>query len=62
MSEQKKRRNTRNRGYVPKSPGVCVVVHDPTGAAMSDTIANEVVNSIFEIAQSHGYLINFTRT
>jgi len=69
MAEQNKkarrrggRTNGRQGGYVPKSPAVCIVVHDPSGRPMPDKDADAIVNTIHEIAVSRGYIISFTRT
>lgn len=56
------KRKPRRRGYIAKSPAVCVVVHNPSGAPMSDAVAARIINSVTEIALEEGCLINFTRT
>lgn len=61
-SRGKGRRRGNDRGYVHKSPAVCIVVHDPSGKPMPDSVAAQIVNTIHETAVNNGYLISFTRT
>lgn len=62
MAKEGRRPRRRKEGYIAKSPAVCVVVHDPSGKAMPDALATQVINSVTEIAIKNGYLISFTRT
>lgn len=50
------------QGYLHRSPAICVVVHDPGGRAMPNSVANEILERVTEIALREGYLINYTRT
>lgn len=57
-----KRRRKRREGYLPKSPAICVVVHDMHGKPMPDAVAAKILNAVTDIALEHSYLISFTRT
>lgn len=57
-----KRRRRRREGYIPKSPAICIVVHDMHGRPMPDPIAAQILNAVTDIALQNNYLISFTRT
>lgn len=61
MAEQKRRRR-RREGYLPKSPAICIVVHDMHGKPMPDATAAQILNAVTDIALANNYLISFTRT
>lgn len=62
MARPKNTKPRRREGYLPKSPAVCVVVHDPSGKPMPDKLATEIINVVTEIALREKYLVSFTRT
>lgn len=62
MADPRPRRRKRREGYLPKSPAICIVIHDMHGKPMPDLIAAQILNGVTEIALEHQYLINFTRT
>lgn len=57
MSKTKKRKIN---PFTRKS-SVAVVVYDPSGAPMQDSVAEEIANSITEIAKRENYFVSVTR-
>lgn len=56
------RNRRRKEGYLNQSNAVCVVAYDLTGKPISEEIAAQVVNAVFEITQGEKLAISFTRT
>ena len=67
MTQQKQKRSkehqkAKRKGFIQKSPAICVVVHDLGGMAIPDKVANEILDAVTEKAVKYGYVINYTRT
>ena len=58
----KKPKRKAQNDYEQRSQAVCVVVYNPEGRPMPDSIANEIVDAACEIAVRDGFLVSFTRT
>lgn len=52
----------KSQDYEHRSQAVCVVVYNPEGRPMPDSIADEVADAAAVIAKREGFFVSVTRT
>jgi hypothetical protein len=58
----KDNKSSKKQQYIPRSPAVCVTVHNPSGRPLPDEIADEITQAVWDTVSEHGLLINIART